>query len=108
MPVYVDDLNKKYGRMYLSHMLADTTIELDVMVARLRALGYGGKIQYVGTAHEHYDINLHYKAMAMRMGAIHVRRQISVAMVRKKIESGLPPRERKKSLSSRIVQPLTK
>jgi hypothetical protein len=95
--VYVDNLNKSYQRMKLCHMMADTTAELEAMAETLRHHGYRGRIQHPGTAQEHYDINLHYKAMAVRMGAKIITKEGSVRIVKAKLLAGARDRHSKKS-----------
>lgn len=52
--VYVDNMNAKYGRMKMSHMIADTHEELVTMA---NSIGVQQKwLQYPGTNKEHFDI----------------------------------------------------
>jgi len=70
MTVYVDDFNAQYGRMKMSHMIADSTDELFRMVDRI---GVQRKwIQYPGTYREHFDIALGKKQLAIQHGAIEI------------------------------------
>lgn len=69
--VYVDDMYNspvgKFGRMKMSHMVADTTEELLEMVDKI---GVARKwIQYPGTAKEHFDICLSKRKLAVAHGA---------------------------------------
>lgn len=65
--VYVDSMNKGYGRMIMCHMIADTTKELLEMVDKI---GVGRKwIQNQGTNREHFDICLNKKKLAIKYGA---------------------------------------
>ena len=65
--VYIDDFNAPYRRMLMCHMMADTTEELLTMVDKI---GVQRKwIQYPGTQHEHFDICLTKKQLAIRHGA---------------------------------------
>ena len=69
--VYVDDMYNspmgQYGRMKMSHMIADTTEELVGMADRI---GVSRKwIQYPGTAREHFDICLSKRKKAVEFGA---------------------------------------
>lgn len=67
MTVYVDDMKAKYGRMIMCHMLADTTDEL---LAMARKIGVNPKwIQEYGTYHEHFDIALSKRVLAVKNGA---------------------------------------
>lgn len=69
--VYVDNMYKspigKFGRMKMSHMLADTTDELLQMADRI---GVNRKwIQDAGTVREHFDICLSKRKKAVAAGA---------------------------------------
>jgi hypothetical protein len=74
--VYVDDMYdfKKYGtdigrfgRMKMSHMLADTTEELLEMADKI---GVQRKwIQHAGTSREHFDICMSKRKKAIEWGA---------------------------------------
>ncbi len=69
--VYVDDMYKygagKFGRMSMSHLMADTTEELLAMVDKI---GVNRKwIQYPGTPKEHFDICLSKRKLAVAAGA---------------------------------------
>lgn len=71
MAVYVDDMYKsplgKYGRMKMSHMVADTPAELRAMAAKI---GLSRKwIQDAGTPREHYDVALGKRKLAVAHGA---------------------------------------
>ena len=69
--VYVDDMYNspigKFGRMKMSHMVADSTAELLEMATKI---GVDHKwIQYPGTAREHFDICLSKRKKAIACGA---------------------------------------
>ena len=65
--VYVDDMNTKFGRMIMCHMMADSTEELLEMADKI---GVQKKwIQYPGTPKEHFDISLGKKKLAIQNGA---------------------------------------
>ena len=82
MAVYVDDMRAPYGRMIMCHMLADTTEEL---LSMARKIGVNTKwIQKAGTAHEHFDIALSKKALAIQAGAIPIDRHQLVCIIRGK------------------------
>lgn len=70
MSVYVDDMYAGYGRMKMSHMLADTHEELlamaDVIGVQRRWLQNPGEVQ------EHFDIAMSKKVLAIQHGAIAV------------------------------------
>jgi len=69
MTVYVDDMYKhalgRYGRIKMSHMIADTSEELHAMAARIGVQ----KRWYQG---DHYDIALSKRALAVEAGAVEV------------------------------------
>jgi hypothetical protein len=70
MTVYVDDMYLypmgQYGRMRMSHLMADTTEELLAMVD---LIGVQRKwIQHAGTYSEHFDIALSKRAKAVAAG----------------------------------------
>jgi len=72
MPVYVDNAQLAYGRMKMCHMIADSTEELIAMADRI---GVARKwLQKAGTAHEHFDIALSKRALAVAAGAIEIDR----------------------------------
>lgn len=65
--VYIDQMNQKYRNMIMCHMMADTTEELLNMA---RKIGVNTKwIQDTNTSHEHFDICLSKKAIALKLGA---------------------------------------
>jgi len=65
--VYVDNYNAPFGRMKMCHMIADTRKELLDMAFKI---GVDLKwIQYPGTEHEHFDICLSKKQLAIQNGA---------------------------------------
>lgn len=68
MGVYVDDAMISYGRMKMSHMIADTTEELLAMADKI---GVARKwIQYPNTAREHFDVCASKRADAISHGAV--------------------------------------
>jgi hypothetical protein len=73
MPVYVDDMKARVGRMVMCHMLADNTDEL---LAMADEIGVQRKwLQKPGTRLEHFDICLAKKAKALKAGAKQVTRR---------------------------------
>ena len=67
MAVLVDDMKAPYGRMIMCHMVADTTEELLEMADRI---GVARKwIQDAGEEHEHFDISMSKRALAVQYGA---------------------------------------
>lgn len=70
MSVYVDDMTAPFGRMIMSHMLADTREELDAMAD---VIGVAHKwIQHPGTWKEHYDIAQSKRRLAIKAGALEI------------------------------------
>lgn len=68
MAVYVDDFNIEFGRMKMSHMIADSKEELLEMATKI---GVDHKwIQYPDTFKEHFDICLSKKKKAIQFGAV--------------------------------------
>jgi hypothetical protein len=67
MAVYVDDMEAKYGRMIMCHMLADTDAELHQMA---QSIGVARRWhQSAGTPRSHYDICKSKRALALTLGA---------------------------------------
>ena len=65
--LYVDSLKLPFGRMLMSHLIADTPEELQ---AAETALGLPkGSIQYPGTWKEHLDVSQSKRAQAISSGA---------------------------------------
>lgn len=74
MTVYVDDMHKthlgRFGRMKMSHMVADSHDELIQMAA---TIGVNIRwIQYEGTYKEHFDISMSMREKAVKAGAVEV------------------------------------
>lgn len=74
MAVYVDDMYKypigQFGRMKMSHMIADSQEELLRMADKI---GVQRKwIQNRGTADEHFDIAMSARSKAVAAGAIEI------------------------------------
>ena len=73
MTVYVDDMRAPFGRMKMCHMIADTTDELLAMADRV---GVARKwIQQAGMSHEHFDIALSKRALAVQHGAVEINKR---------------------------------
>jgi len=83
MSVYVDDMNANFGRMIMSHMIADSTQELLEMAT---AIGVDHKwIQDTGTYKEHFDISKSKRVLAIKQGAIPVTyREIGMMLSRRR------------------------
>lgn len=66
MAVYIDDYRATYGRMKMSHMIADTLPELHAMAEQL-----GLRRWFQGhSSFPHYDVCLTKRAEAMSLGAV--------------------------------------
>lgn len=74
MAVYVDDMYTislgQFGRMKMSHLIADSTEELLAMVDKI---GVDRKwIQHAGKKDEHFDISMSKRKLAIENGTIAV------------------------------------
>lgn len=90
MAVYIDDMHLhpagQLGRMKMSHMIADSSVELLTMADRI---GLNRRwLQYPGSAKEHFDVSLAYRQLAVERGAIEVTMRQMAAMVRHRKQSG--------------------
>ena len=86
MAVYVDDMYQfpmgQFGRMKMSHMMADTTEELLEMADKI---GVARKwIQHPGTVHEHFDISMGKRELAVRHGAKEITMKAMAMMAKSK------------------------
>ncbi|MEW5511921.1 DUF4031 domain-containing protein [Pseudomonas asiatica] len=70
MTVYVDNMNAKFGRMVMCHMLADSDEELLAMADRIGVARRWH--QYPGTIKSHFDICLSKRAKAVAAGAVEI------------------------------------
>jgi len=67
MTVYVDDMEARYGRLIMCHMIADSTEELFAMADRI---GVSRRwIQKPGTYREHFDVSKSKRRLAVAAGA---------------------------------------
>lgn len=68
MTVYVDDMRARFGRMVMSHMIADTTEELLSIADRI---GVARRwLQHPGTHREHFDVCQSKRELAIAAGAV--------------------------------------
>lgn len=78
MSVYVDDMFKyamgRYGRMRMSHMIADTEQELHAMARRISV----ARKWYQG---DHYDIAMSKRVLAVQHGAVEITLRQCAVMV---------------------------
>lgn len=89
MPIYVDNMNAKFGRMIMCHLIADSDQELHDMADKI---GVQRKWHQKPpkSKHSHYDIALVKKKLAIENGAIEITwRQASCMSKRKLIEGVL-------------------
>lgn len=70
MVVYVDNMRATFGRMKMCHMIADSTDELLAMADQIGVSRQW--LQKAGTAHEHFDIALSKRSLAVAAGAVEV------------------------------------
>jgi hypothetical protein len=79
MPVYVDHYFAQYGRMQMSHMIADTLPELHEMADKL---GVARKWFQSHASIPHYDVCKSKRELAIKSGAIPVERHEFVMKMR--------------------------
>jgi hypothetical protein len=85
MAVYVDRARNKFGRMIMSHMVADSTIELWKMAD---AIGMRREWFQRGSF-PHYDVSVARRTKALALGAVEVdRRELAQFMRRKRATCG--------------------
>ena len=70
MSVYVDSARNAYGRMYMCHMIADSSEELLAMAEKIGVQKQW--LQNPGTPREHFDICSSKRKLAVQSGAIEV------------------------------------
>jgi hypothetical protein len=78
MPVYVDRAKNPYGRMIMSHMLADSLVELHAMADRIGL----ARRHFQPLSTPHYDVCQAYRAKAIQAGAIEIDRVRTAALIR--------------------------
>lgn len=71
MAVFVDDMDCAYGRMRMSHMLADSDEELHAMALAIGVARKWWQSPAVSSG-SHYDICKSKKALALAKGAVQV------------------------------------
>ena len=79
MGVYVDTALNPYGRMLMSHMMADTLDELHAMADRI---GIARRHFQPANGKPHYDVCQAKRAAAIRAGAVVIDRKQTAALVR--------------------------
>lgn len=86
--VYVDSINLPYRNMTMCHMMADTTEELLQMADKI---GVQRKwIQYPGTVHEHFDVCVSKKKLALSAGAKQITLREMADLIKARRKQGLP------------------
>lgn len=89
MPIYVDDMKAKFGRLVMCHMIGDTDDELHEMADKI---GVQRKWHQKPpkSKYSHYDIALSKRKIAVENGAIEITwRQASCMSKRKLLEGSL-------------------
>lgn len=92
MPVYVDDMHLypmgQFGRMKMSHLLADTDEELHAMADKI---GVARRWHQAPPRHDsHYDIAMSKRAQALAHGAIAITwRQAGAMNMRRRVTGQL-------------------
>lgn len=84
--VYVDDMNAKYGRMRMFHLISDSEEELHAMADKI---GVARKWHQAPPKHRsHYDIALVKKELAITAGAIQITWRQTAQMTMRRIKTG--------------------
>lgn len=83
MTVYVDDMQARYGRLVMCHMLADSEAELHEMADKIGV----AQRWFQG---DHYDICLAKREEAVRLGAKEISKRQMVE-VRRRFRESRPP-----------------
>lgn len=80
--VYVDKTRNPLGRMFMCHMIADSTVELLAMADKI---GVARRhLQYSGTDREHFDVCASKRQLAVKAGAVEVDRREFVTLLRRR------------------------
>ena len=87
MPVYIDTMEARFGRMKMSHMIADTLPELHDMADEI---GLDRKWFQRTSSIPHYDVCMSMKALAIKKGATEVGRDRFVQIIRGFRRQGKP------------------
>jgi hypothetical protein len=77
MPVYVDQARNRFGRMIMSHMLADSLEELHAMADRIGLR----RAWFQPRSTPHYDVSWEKRALAVLSGAKEIDRRQVVELI---------------------------
>lgn len=89
MAVYVDNMQARYGRLILSHMMADSDEELHAMADRIGVNRRWWQSPEMSSG-SHYDICARSRGKALRFGAIEITMRQAAAMnLRRRITGAL-------------------
>lgn len=80
MTVYIDNARIAFGRMRMSHMVADTLDELHTMAA---AIGMRREWFQGDASTPHYDVSITRRERAIELGAVPVDRRALVEVIRR-------------------------
>lgn len=83
MSVYVDDMRAPFGRMVMCHMFADSRDELLAMALRIDVPFKW--LQNAGERHEHFDLSLSKRALAVKAGAIAITQRKLALLIRERV-----------------------
>jgi len=76
MSVYIDDMYRfpmgQFGRMKMSHMMADTEKELHKMAFKIGVARKWCQHERLGQGYVHYDIAMSKRLLAVQYGAIEI------------------------------------
>ncbi len=82
MTVYVDDMRAPFSRMIMCHLVADTDEELHAMAD---AIGVARRWhQKPDTVHSHYDICQSKRVLAVKLGAVQIKRKELGELIQRK------------------------
>lgn len=87
MAVYVDDARIRFGRMLMSHMIADTLSELHTMAEKI-----GMKQEWFQSqaSWPHYDVSISKRKLAISNGALPLNWREFTAKIEELKASGRP------------------
>lgn len=88
MAVYVDDMEARFGRYVMCHMIADSTAELLAMADRI---GVARRwLQDAGTYREHLDVAKSKRRLAIAVGAVEItQRELGLRLFARRLIYGI-------------------